>query len=435
VPPLYLLFVLWLQPSDRLGEPDVAPELGRWFYDDYEGIAKALRGLNATLGRLPGRPSEPPVLTEAEFCRDLDTPRPLAPRYFLEYPHAALLLFHLGYLLQPGMDNLEVPAAVADGWLNNLVGHVPRNDPERRLWRHIRRAIQIYTIGLTVCLLLLMVVIDLGYEAGRELSGPVVLLILPSALYFSLNRFDIVPALLMALSLACLGRRWIVASAVFLGAAAMVKVYPILFAPLVFRFLCAERRTAAVWLGVFMATLVAFLLPPLLLTDWTATWAPYRFQLSRPPEYGWTFYGYVLPAFLAEHNPVGTLFRLGTVLLVTLALCWHRPADMADLLRRGAIVLILLVSLAVFYSPQWVLWFSPLLLPLASRDRRVFVLVVALDLITYLSFPVTYDYWGNTPMVGAMVFSRFALFAGLIGLMGWTTFQERNTGSKSWETH
>jgi hypothetical protein len=62
--------------------------------------------------------------------------------------------------------------------------------------------------------------------------------------------------------------------------------------------------------------------------------------------------------------------------------------DLASLLRRGALVLLVFTSLAVFYSPQWIIWFAPLLLPLVGRDRRIGWGVASLDLLTYLTFPL-----------------------------------------------
>src|SRR5262249_9995583 len=156
------------------------------------------------------------------------------------------------------------------------------------------------------------------------------LLVLPAALYFSLNRFDILPAFLVALSLACLGRRYLVASAVLLGLATMAKVYPLLLAPLIFRYLSDERRRCLTWAGVYSATLLVCFLPPLTAWGRDATLAPYNYQLSRPPEYGWTVYGVVLPLDWSEHTLGGRMFRLGSVVTIGLALIVRRPEDLAS---------------------------------------------------------------------------------------------------------
>lgn len=68
-------------------------------------------------------------------------------------------------------------------------------------------------------------------------------------------------------------------------------------------------------------------------------------------------------------------------------LMWRPIDDLADLLRRGALLLLYFLSIAVFYSPQWVLWLAPLLLPLAARSRGLLVLFVGLDLASYGVIP------------------------------------------------
>src|SRR5262249_22943420 len=202
--------------------------------------------------------------------------------------------------------------------------------------------------------------------------------------------FDIVPALLMAVSLACLGRDRLVVSAVFLGAATMVKVYPGLAALLVVRYLSGDWRRMAVWATTYGLTLLSIFTATVGTTGWEATVAPYRVQLARTLE-PLTFYGHVLPTALGDDNTAAKGFRLSAVLTTLLVLASRRPADLAGLLRRSAIVLIVFVSLQVFYSPQWVLWLAPLLVPLARLHRPVLWLVIALDVVTYLTFPVVFD--------------------------------------------
>jgi hypothetical protein len=420
IPPAYLALVLSLQPTDRLGDPETAPQLGRLFYDDYDMTAFALRGLNAVEGRTPGSPHPSTDVNTVMFREALEQPSTRQPDYFLEYPPAILPLFALSWLVQPVEGHRDVSPVVLDAWHNRIVEHWPRNEREQELWRQFRRAMQIYMVVMTLCLLGLMAMLRAGYEPEGRLSGPIWLLVLPGALYFSLNRFDVLPALLVALSLACLGRRHLVGSAILLGAVTMIKVYPILLAPLFLRFLSAERRACLLWTGTYGVTIVAFFLPPVLAWGWEPTWAPYQFQLSRPPEYGWTLYGMVLPSSWAENTMADRILRLGTVALVGLVLFWNRADDMASLLRRCALILIPFVMLPVFYSPQWLLWFSPLLVPLAGLQPSVRWLAVVLDLMTYLSFPVVYDFADPGTRDGlraGLVLARFALLVGLAGVL------------------
>src|SRR5262249_2979655 len=146
------------------------------------------------------------------------------------------------------------------------------------------------------------------------------------------------------------------------------------------------RRPVALWLTGFGAALAAFFVPPLLLQDWQAVWGAFQFQLSRPP-LGPTIYGTLLPQALEGERWYAQAFRLGCVLLTALGLALTRPPDLAALLGRAAIIVIVFISVPIFYSPQWILWLSPLLLPLAARHRAVWLLVVALDLVTYFTFP------------------------------------------------
>jgi hypothetical protein len=435
LPPLALVLVVWLQPEDHMGAcPDRAPWVGKLVYDDWDWSAVALRGLNASLGRNAGL-ADPPLPSEGEFCAGLDdSDLPLNDRYYLEYPQAATWLFRLPYLVRP----MNAPAALCDAHYGNILFHQPRNDAERALWRELRHAVQCYAALMVVCLLLLMAVLRLGYEPGGGLSGPVWLLVLPGALYFTLNRFDVLPALLTALSLACLGRRWLNASALFLAAATVVKVYPVLLAPLVFRYLWADRRAALTWAAAYGAGASAFLLLPLVTTDWEAIAGPYRVQLSRDPLWP-TLYGTVLPRSLANNDALGRGFRFGVLALVMAAILLPRPPDLTSVLRRGAAAVIVFAGLSVFSSPQWFLWFIPLLAPLAARHWSVLLLVVALDLVTYLLFPIAsdaaYTRWAMASNYREMLdeiwpaltrwldFTRFALFVALIAVLTWAEFR------------
>ncbi len=425
LPPLALVLVIWLQPVDHLGRrPDRAPWVGRLVYDDWDWSAIVLRGLNASHGRTGGLDREP-ILTDDEFAEGLhDESRPLQDRYYLEYPLLATWIFRLPFFVHP----VTAPAVILDGHYGNILFHEPRDEGERDLWRCLRRAMQTYAALMTVCLLLLMAILHRGYEPDGGLAGPVWLLVLPGALYFTLNRFDVVPALLTAVSLACLGRRRLIASALFLAAATMVKVYPILLAPVIVRYLFLQRRDAVTWTIAFTTGCLVLLLLPLLGTDWQAITGPYRVQLTREPM-GATLYVDALPKALAANDLLGRGFRFGTLAIVMLALVVRRPPNLESVLRRGAIALIVFAALSVFFSPQWILWFSPLLVPLAGRRWSVLLLVAGLDVTTYLTVPVamdaSYKDWNLTeatqatldhlwPVLSAIVNTTRTVLLGLI---------------------
>ena len=157
----------------------------------------------------------------------------------------------------------------------------------------------------------------------------------------------------------------------------------------------------------YAGTTLVFLLPPLIVEGWPAVWESFHFQLTRK---SWRSpYGPLLPISLAANDAVGRIFRLGTLALTIAVLCWTRPAGIASLLRRGAVVLIVFIGLSVIFSPQWVLWLAPLLLPLARRNRST-GLFIALDLATYFTFPVYSLVWG--PFTPAEWIGRFIAVRG-----------------------
>ena len=418
--------VFWVQTPGELGDPKVAPWLGRLLYDDYDWTAVALRGLNARAGRSPGRIGDPcdDPLNKEPLYESLKQGRPLRSQYFLEYPHTAVWLFELGQYVS-GLPNAGLSPAILDACHNRIVEFEPENPAEQSLWRGFRRTIRGYEVMTIASLVGLMLVIRLGYQPDWN-TGPLGYLVLPAVLYFTLNRFDIWPALLTAGSLACLGRDRFAASGILLGTAAMVKVFPILLAPFVFAYLWRRGRGVRAWSIAFAATVLVLFLPPLLRYGWQATWAPYQYQLTRPPE-GYTLYGFVLPNALGQPGPPWNLIRLAILGITTAVLLVRPPSSLLGVLRRGAIALIVFLSLQLFYSPQWIIWLVPLLVPLAGVQRFVGPLLIVLDEITYLTFPVVYDRMGplgtydglhHWMMVG-LICARGAVLALLVVVLAW----------------
>ena len=401
-----------MRPDALTARPEVPFGLKWLLYDECDLGALALRGANAHMGRLPGRSDEPPWDVPDDVAARLDgPPAPYADRYYLEYPTPALLLFRAGYLAAP--PGPIVPPAVADAQHFGVAFFEPRNDAERAVWGHLRTAARVHVVLMAAALVGLMAVLRRGYGEGPRPA--VWLAALPAAVYFSLCRYDIVPALLTALGFACLGRGRAGWSGALFALAVLLKVYPVLFAPVILRYLGPGR--GARWLAAFAAVGLAGVGLSVAALGWEATAGPVRLQLSRPFEdWGWTLYGVLLPKALAYSGTI----RLAILAVVVLAAAATRPADLAGVLRRCAIVLMVFVSLAVFWSPQWVVWFVPLLAPLAGGRRWVGLTAAALDLVNYLTFPVLFwIFWGRLdgaarPLVmGGLVVARGLLWFGL----------------------
>jgi hypothetical protein len=424
VPAACLAAAVVLRPTGRLGPPDSMPWMNQLVYDDNDVAAYALRGLNATLGRHAGRDDVPERVEADQYAAALSEDRRLAPRYYLEYPHAALLLFRIPYLFGPDLP--PAPAALLDGAHEDLVKYVP--DAARApLWSRFHAFAVAFMVEVIVLYACLAGVLAVGYESGGGLAYRGLLLILPGVLFFSLNRFDVVPALLTALSFACLGRDRVRLSAAFLAAGTLIKVYPVFLAPLVLRYIHANRpRSAVPWVTFYAGTLLAFLTPATWLWGADEVWAPYLVQLSRQHE-GMTAYQYLIPfdglrEELAGNGAVGQLFRPGTLAIV-MALMLMRPASGLDgVLRRGTVVLITFIMLSVFHSPQWILWLTPLLYPLAGRQRRLVPLIVLMDLATWGQWPVganlarvfELEPFTRDVILTILAFARFGAFALIV---------------------
>jgi hypothetical protein len=411
VPVVYVAVVFTVQPSDHMGGPDWAPKLENMLYDDVDVTVMAQRGLSAHLGQVAGLLDYRDARPE-EFAAALDEPRPLERVFFLEYPYPAVFLFRLAFVLQPALP--PVPAVVLDTCHVNILHHRPQNERDRELWRRFRWATRIYFLLMLACLFGFIAVLRSGYLPDGDLASMGLVLVLPAAVYYTMNRFDIVPALLTALGFWCLGRRWVVASAALVALAAAVKVYAVLLAPLFVRYLWSERRLAVFWTLSFGLTLAAVLAIPVGLYGWEAFLAPYRYQMSRVWTMPQTIYNVLLPDALGQNTPLGRWFRLGTLLGTVALLSVPRIPDLASLLRRCAVVLIVVQCIQVYYSPQFIIWLLPLLLPLASGQAVLIWLVALLDVLTIMSFPLG----APTPWLYTQVLVvRYLLCGVLVGLL------------------
>src|SRR5262249_14186704 len=335
----------------------------------------------------------PPWLRRAYFTQLIESPRPLRARYFLEYPHAALVVFRAGYWIQPHWRDAPMPPSLPHARYHNIPLPHPHSHPPFATWRTLVVATQFYVGVMFVAWMLLIAVLEWGYTP--ELRGGALLLLLPGVAFFVLNRYDVLPALFTALAFAALGRRRCGLAGASLALAALLKVYPVLFVPLVVRYLWSDRRAALRFAGVFAATGLLALVPLLEGADWVALWAPYKFQLTRPAEHGLTIYGCLVPVDLAE-GTLGVVFRLTTLAAFSGLMIVTPIRDLASLLRRCAVILMVFVTLAVFSSPQWIVWFTPLLAPLVRRERAIGAAAAALDLINYATFPL---WWFVLPAV------------------------------------
>ena len=420
----FAVIVSVTRPVAIVARDGVPPAVARAVYDECDLTAFALRGLNADLGRRPGRLDEPNdpdwTLPPVTLPRRLKEPQPpFAERYYLEYPTPALLLFWAGYAVQPAYPD-EVPSVLADAHQFSVAFHKPETLTEVILWERMRVAIMVYVGIMAVGLFGLMMTTGFGYEPGGRWGGPVWLAALPGAAYFALNRYDILPALATAVAFACLGRGRRGWAGAALGVGVALKLYPVLFLPVMLRYL--GPRDGLRFVAGFAGVLVVAFGGSAVWLGTDATLGPILVQLSRPfEEQGWTFYGRVLPTALAEMRTA----RLGLLAAAVLATVVTRPRSLDSVLRRCGLGLVVFVVLAVFWSPQWLIWFLPILIPLGRTRAWPIAVAVVLDLSTYYAFPVLFwDLWGIPDhlfdtAVGLLIYFRAVLWSTVAAGFVW----------------
>ncbi len=245
---------------------------------------------------------------------------------------------------------------------------------------------------------------------------------LPAFLYFSLWRFDTFPALLVSLAvLAVASERYGAALfAIFAGVAA--KVYPVLFVvPFGLRLEEAKDKRAA-HVATVRASVIAFVLAAgFLLAARVLGMSPlaiiYGIHANRGTELGSvreivlrgiTAMGAAPYAARAAVSFAFGLLQFGAVLPL---LSRARVGGKEAYVRACLYLLIPFVAFGWFFSQQWIIWIAPLAL-LVAGTKELWLLVL-LDLLLFLQFPLLYDADLHGAAFDAVTVLRTAVLAAL----------------------
>ena len=141
------------------------------------------------------------------------------------------------------------------------------------------------------------------------------LLLLPAALYFTTNRFDILPSFLVLLSLFFLQRQKSLLVGIILGIATLTKWYPALLLPVFLSYMYhTKRRLDWKMILAFVLTCLAILAPTFIYGGFQAVLVPYTFHAER----GFDFTA--LPAILSQVSSLWFGIKLDTTFLIYLFL-------------------------------------------------------------------------------------------------------------------
>jgi len=229
---------------------------------------------------------------------------------------------------------------------------------------------------------------DMGGEEWR-----LFVFLLPAFLYFSLNRYDVIPALMVSAALLLALRGHSAAAGAILGLGFMTKWYPALLAPICFTYFNRqERKNAVLFAASFILAALLAASPMLISAGIHPFLEPFEFHIGRSgdPFSIFGLIGYLHGARHPQSVRVALLvMQLALPLLALLAANKTKEA----LLDWTILSILAFIFFSKFYSPQWIIWIVPLII-LRSRGRGWIALLVALDLISYLLFPVFYDVYG-----------------------------------------
>lgn len=186
------------------------------------------------------------------------------------------------------------------------------------------------------------------------------------ALYINWDLWAI-PTMLLAIY--WFDRKREMASAAILGVSIATKFFPIvLLLPVVLIYLRRHQLKGAIqYLAIAVGTVVAINLPFALTTP-EGWWRFYSMNLDREADWGSLWYALsVFGVNLANINYLSILTLLIGVAIVAIFLL--QTKEVLPLAESSLYIFIVLLTVTKVYSPQYVLWLTPLVL-LAMRDKR-----------------------------------------------------------------
>lgn len=313
---------------------------------------------------------------------------------FSEYPTLGTFAFVTPYLL-PGSSNNLTREAYTFRW----------------------SCVMAAVYGLTIALVT-------GFRHRYGLSAaPALLLLGPSALYFGLMRYDILCACVVCLSLMAFARGRYLLAYVLLGVGTLVKWYPAVVVPVYLAFHFSRDptrfRTHTIRYAIaYGATVLAIVGFTIAYVTWDGFLVPYRFHGARGAQYFnpyWLVVSYrrTLGLTATDMAWVDRAFLALQLSIVPLML-FVRVRSLTDVLRHSVLAIYLFITFARIDSPQWILWYLPVILMFA-RNTSTLALVFLLTIANYIVFPVAFDYAFNVaPGLGDRWFSPFVLVKDLL---------------------
>ena len=263
----------------------------------------------------------------------------------------------------------------------------------------------IFSLLMDLCLATMIVLI---YQYRAVTKNLAFLLLLPASFYFSHNRFDVVPSLFVITSLLMLFNRYFYSAFVLLAISVLFKWYALVLLPVYLGYcLAQDKRNTWLLMAAFFVPVLVVITHSIITIGWDNFFKPYQYHLGRG-----TNQESLLYLLLAVINPVVNADVIKPVLkpvflalqfLVAIAALFARPDTETRVVNWSIAAIVCFMLFAKYYSPQWILWLSPVLL-LVARDKFFIIMIVLFDIFTYLYFPVVFGYRKSEHLALLLIF-------------------------------
>jgi uncharacterized membrane protein len=228
-------------------------------------------------------------------------------------------------------------------------------------------AVSYFNFSAILLSLLFIASCYLVYRMKPEIA--IVYALAPTGILALFINWDLWAIPTMLLAIYWFDRKREFASAAILGVSIATKFFPVvLLLPIVIIYLRRHHIKGALqYLAISIGTFIAINLPFALTTP-DGWWRFYSLNLNRDADWGSLWYALsVFGINLANINYLSILTLLIGVALVAIFLLQSK--ETVPLAESSIYIFIVLLTVTKVYSPQYVLWLTPLVL-LALRDKR-----------------------------------------------------------------
>ena len=300
---------------------------------------------------------------------------------FSEYPQLATYMFALPYAISQSQDP--------------------------QTYRYIFSLMMALCLGLTIILV---------YQLRPDKRYLAFLLLLPACLYFTPSLFAVLSLVLM------LDGRFYKAFAI-LAISVMFKWYALVLFPVYLSY-CRTFQDIKIkyLLAAFALPVAVIVIHSMMWTGWKDFFNPYLYHLGRGTNresIAWLFKIVFEPVLARSFNEL-TLNIIG-VIVAFLAL-FAKIDEKEKVVCWSVAVIAGFMVFSKYYSPQWILWISPLLL-LMPMNRKLVTLIILFDIFTFLEFPCFFGYRKSEDILLITTFYMVVLIrTGILFYFFWYAF-------------